>query len=387
MNAMNDDASKRGAPSSSGRPIIEIRGVTKRFGGGEPAVDSVDLEIPEGELFALLGPSGCGKTTLLRMLAGFETPTAGEIRIDGADVAGVPPNRRPVNLVFQSYAVFPHMSVFDNVAYGLKVTGVPAAERRERVREALGLVRLDGLEARKPDQLSGGQRQRVALARALVKRPRVLLLDEPLSALDAKLREAMRLELVNLRIAVGITFVFVTHDQDEALSMADRIAVMERGRVRQVADPATLYEYPSCRFVADFIGKVNLFEASVSEAGGRELALDVPGLGVLRIPHPEPVQGEIGVAVRPEKVRLSESRPLGRGVLVRGDGRGLRVLRKRDPPFSGDRGRGPPLRYRPQHRPRTGPDRAGRAPLRELAAGRHPRPYRVTPFRWGPGED
>ena len=294
---------------TSAQPIIEIRGVTKRFGAGEPAVDSVDLEIPEGELFALLGPSGCGKTTLLRMLAGFETPTAGAIRIDGSDVAGMPPNRRPVNMVFQSYAVFPHMSVSDNVAYGLRVTGVPAAERRERVREALGLVRLDGLGARKPDQLSGGQRQRVALARALVKRPRVLLLDEPLSALDAKLREAMRLELVNLRIAVGITFVFVTHDQDEALSMADRIAVMERGRVRQVADPATLYEYPNCRFVADFIGKVNLFEGTAGAVGSGELALEVPGLGALRVPHAEPVRGAVGVAVRPEKVRLSHTRP------------------------------------------------------------------------------
>ena len=312
------------------RPIIEIRGVTKRFGVGDPAVDSVDLEIPEGELFALLGPSGCGKTTLLRMLAGFETPTSGAIRLDGADVAGVPPNRRPVNMVFQSYAVFPHMSVFDNVAYGLKVTGVPAPERRERVLEALGLVRLDGLEARKPDQLSGGQRQRVALARALVKRPRVLLLDEPLSALDAKLREAMRLELVNLQDTIGITFVFVTHDQDEALSMANRIAVMERGRVRQVADPATLYEYPSCRFVADFIGKMNLFEATVRAARAGELEPDVPGLGILHVPCPGPMRdaaalpapdtpagaegigsmrGKIGVAVRPEKIRLSESRP------------------------------------------------------------------------------
>ncbi len=300
----------RGARSgSTRRPIVEIRGVTKRFGADPPAVDAVDLEIPEGELFALLGPSGCGKTTLLRMLAGFETPTAGKIRIDGTDVAGVPPNRRPVNMVFQSYAVFPHMSVFDNIAYGLKVTGVPTTERRERVREALALVRLDGLEARKPDQLSGGQRQRVALARALVKRPRVLLLDEPLSALDAKLREAMRLDLVNLRIAVGITFVFVTHDQNEALSMADRIAVMEHGRVRQVADPATLYEHPSCRFVADFIGKVNLFEASVRAAREGALVLDVPGLGALTVPHPEPVQGEVGVAVRPEKVRLGEARP------------------------------------------------------------------------------
>ena len=302
---------ERDGAGAGERPIVELRDLTRRFGAGPPAVDSVDLEIPEGELFVLLGPSGCGKTTLLRMIAGFETPSAGEIRIDGADVAGVPPNRRPVNMVFQSYAVFPHMSVFDNVAYGLKVTGTPAAERRERVREALGLVRLDGLEARKPDRLSGGQRQRVALARALVKRPRVLLLDEPLSALDAKLREAMRLELVNLRAAVGITFVFVTHDQDEALSMADRIAVMERGRVRQVADPATLYEYPNCRFVAEFIGKVNLFEASAKAAPDREgwLALDVPGLGALSVPHPEPVRGAVGVAVRPEKVRLDESRP------------------------------------------------------------------------------
>ena len=294
-------------------PIVEIRGVTKRFGAEEPAVDSVELEIPEGEFFALLGPSGCGKTTLLRMLAGFETPTAGEIRIDGTDVAGVPPNRRPVNMVFQSYAVFPHMSVLDNVAYGLKVTGVAAAERRDRAREALALVRLDGLDTRRPDQLSGGQRQRVALARALVKRPRVLLLDEPLSALDAKLREAMRLELVRLRIAVGITFVFVTHDQDEALSMADRIAVMERGRVRQVADPATLYEYPNCRFVADFIGKVNLFEATVTGAGDGALTLEVPGLGTLRVPHAEPISKEIGVAVRPEKIRLSDTRPADMG--------------------------------------------------------------------------
>ncbi len=312
MNSMNEGVGGTGAPPS-GRPIVEIRGVTKRFGTGEPAVDAVDLEIPEGELFALLGPSGCGKTTLLRMLAGFETPTSGEIRIDGADVADVPPNRRPVNMVFQSYAVFPHMSVFDNVAYGLRVTGVPAAERRERVLEALGLVRLDGLETRKPDQLSGGQRQRVALARALVKRPRVLLLDEPLSALDAKLREAMRLELVNLRIAVGITFVFVTHDQDEALSMADRIAVMEHGRVRQVADPATLYEHPGCRFVADFIGKVNLFEGTVRASGDGVAALDVEGLGALSVPHPGPVRGEVGVAVRPEKIRLSEARPADAG--------------------------------------------------------------------------
>ena len=300
-----------GAGRRTGPAIVEIRGATKRFGGSAPAVDSVDLEIMDGELFALLGPSGCGKTTLLRMLAGFEAPTSGRLRIDGVDLAGVPPHRRPVNMVFQSYAVFPHMSVFDNVAYGLKVTGVAAPERLARVREALALVRLDGLEARKPEQLSGGQRQRVALARALVKRPRVLLLDEPLSALDAKLREAMQRELVNLRKAVGITFVFVTHDQDEALSMADRIAVMDRGRVRQVSDPATLYESPNCRFVAGFIGKMNLFEATVRAVRGGEAVLDADGLGSLRVPHrgPAPVRGKVGVAVRPEKLRLSGAHP------------------------------------------------------------------------------
>ncbi len=225
----------------SAKSIISIRSITKRFGAAVVAVDNVSLDIAEGEFFALLGPSGCGKTTLLRMLAGFETPTEGAILIDGRDMVDVPPNRRPVNMVFQSYAVFPHMTVAQNVAYGLKVTGVPRPEIDDRVAEALSLVLLGGLEQRKPDQLSGGQRQRVALARALVKRPRVLLLDEPLSALDAKLREAMQLELVRLQHSVGITFVIVTHDQDEALSMADRVSVMDQGRVLQVASPSELY--------------------------------------------------------------------------------------------------------------------------------------------------
>ena len=247
-------------------PIIEISNVTKRFGSVVTAVDDVTLDIQPGEFFALLGPSGCGKTTLLRMLAGFETPTTGEVRIAGKDMAGVPPNRRDVNMVFQSYAVFPHMTVAENVGYGLKVTATPRAEIESRVEEALGLVQLEGYGERKPDQLSGGQRQRVALARALVKKPQVLLLDEPLSALDAKLREAMQLELVGLQHAVGITFVIVTHDQDEALSMADRIAVMDSGRVRQVAPPEELYEFPSSRFVADFIGKMNLFQGEASSA-------------------------------------------------------------------------------------------------------------------------
>ncbi len=211
-------------------PIISIRNLTKRFGEKIVAVDDVSIDIAAGEFFALLGPSGCGKTTLLRMLAGFETPSQGEIFIDGAAMDGVPPNHRPVNMVFQSYAVFPHMSVRANVAYGLKVSGVPRAEIDGRVAEALALVHLEDYGGRMPDQLSGGQQQRVALARALVKKPRVLLLDEPLSALDAMLREAMRLELVRLQKSVGITFVIVTHDQDEALSMADRAAVMDFGR-------------------------------------------------------------------------------------------------------------------------------------------------------------
>jgi ABC-type Fe3+/spermidine/putrescine transport system ATPase subunit len=233
--------------------IVRIAGVTKRF-GSVVAVDDVSLEIRPNEFFALLGPSGCGKTTLLRMLAGFEWPSAGRIVIDGEDMAQMPPNRRPVNMVFQSYAVFPHMSVADNVAYGLRVTGTPGSEIKPRVKDALAMVRLAGLDERLPDQLSGGQRQRVALARALIKRPKVLLLDEPLSALDKKLREEMQLELVRLQQDVGITFVIVTHDQDEALSMADRIAVMDQGRILQTAPPDELYEAPNCRMVADFIG-------------------------------------------------------------------------------------------------------------------------------------
>ncbi|UCH73919.1 MAG: ABC transporter ATP-binding protein [Rhodospirillales bacterium] len=289
-------------------PIIRVRNVTKRF-GSVTAVDDVSIDIRQGEFFALLGPSGCGKTTLLRMLAGFETTSEGEIEIDGQPMLGVPPNRRPVNMVFQSYAVFPHMTVFDNVAYGLKVTGVGKSEIAERVKEALTLVHLEDFGRRKPDQLSGGQRQRVALARALVKKPKVLLLDEPLSALDAKLREAMRLELVHLQHSVGITFVIVTHDQDEALSMADRAAVMDHGVVRQVAAPATLYEHPNSRFVADFIGKMNLLEAKVAGLSGGRLAIDIEGLERFEVPHDGPASGEIGIAVRPEKTRLSKEQP------------------------------------------------------------------------------
>ncbi len=304
--------------SGQEKPIISIRAVSKIFGGSVKAVDDVSLDICEGEFFALLGPSGCGKTTLLRMLAGFEIPSLGQILLDEEDLAGVPPNKRPINMVFQSYAVFPHMSVFDNVAYGLKITGVDKAETASRVDEALELVKLGGFGGRRPDQLSGGQRQRVALARALVKRPRVLLLDEPLSALDAKLREAMQLELVRLRETVGITFVIVTHDQSEALSMANRIAVMESGKVRQVASPAELYEYPNCRFVADFIGKMNLFEGRVSGLAGNQITVQVEGLGKVTLPAVDGAEGEVGIAVRPEKLRLDRDDPGGGRIAFRG---------------------------------------------------------------------
>ena len=288
-------------------PLISIRGVTKRFGATVTALDEVSLDIPAGEFFALLGPSGCGKTTLLRILAGFENPTAGDVLIDGEPMIGVSPNRRPVNMVFQNYAVFPHMSVAQNIAYGLKVTRVARGEIAERVAEALTLVQLDGLEARKPDQLSGGQVQRVALARALVKRPKVLLLDEPLSALDAKLREQMQLELVRLQKTVGITFVIVTHDQSEALSMADRVAVMDQGIIRQIAPPAELYEQPNCRFVADFIGKVNLFSGQVCGIEGDRVLVEIAGLDPVPVPAAGEAKGEVSVAIRPEKIRLSAS--------------------------------------------------------------------------------
>jgi spermidine/putrescine transport system ATP-binding protein/putrescine transport system ATP-binding protein len=287
------------------QPIIQIRNVTKKF-GQLAAVDDVSLDIMAGEFFVLLGPSGCGKTTLLRMIAGFELPTEGQILIDGQDMVGVPPNKRPVNMVFQSYAVFPHMTVRDNVAYGLKIARTPKDEVRDRVEEALGLVKLDGLGERMPDQLSGGQRQRVALARSLVMRPKVLLLDEPLSALDAKLRAAMQFELAELQDKVGITFVTVTHDQDEALSMASRIAVVNKGLIAQLATPSDLYEYPANRFVADFVGSVNLFEGRLVVDEPEQAVVDCPELGRVFINHgvTGPHEAVVHIALRPEKISL-----------------------------------------------------------------------------------
>ena len=294
-------------PKSAVKPIISFRNIVKKF-GSMVAVDNVSLDIEPGEFFALLGPSGCGKTTLLRMLAGLEVPTEGEILIDGQDMRTIPANKRPVNMVFQSYAVFPHMSVADNVAYGLKIDRVPEPERKTRVQEALDLVQLGHLAARMPDQLSGGQRQRVALARALVKRPKVLLLDEPLSALDAKLREAMRFELSQLQQKVGITFIMVTHDQDEALAIASRIAVMNKGSIAQLGTPSDLYEFPASRFVADFIGSVNMFEGTLVRDEPDEAVVDCPELAphAVHLPHAVPgkVNAPVWVAIRPEKITL-----------------------------------------------------------------------------------
>ncbi|CAN5558107.1 ABC transporter ATP-binding protein [soil metagenome] len=291
------------------RVAVRLSNITKRFGSFK-AVDDLDLDIHEGEFFSLLGPSGCGKTTTLRMIAGFEEPTEGEISVDGEPVQGVPPYRRPVNTVFQSYAIFPHLNVFDNVAFGLRRSGVKGDELQKRVTEACEMVQLEGFEKRKPRMLSGGQQQRVALARALVNRPKVLLLDEPLGALDLKLRKEMQLELKNLQHEVGITFIYVTHDQEEALTMSDRIAVMSDGIVQQVADPATLYEQPRNRFVANFIGQTNLFSGTVESVDGDKVTLITPDGTKIDAIAPEGMDPEPGseshAAVRPEKVRFGD---------------------------------------------------------------------------------
>jgi spermidine/putrescine transport system ATP-binding protein len=283
---------------------VELSAVTKRF-GGFVAVDDLSLDIYEGEFFSLLGPSGCGKTTTLRMIAGFEEPTEGGISVGGDPMRGVPPYRRPVNTVFQSYAIFPHLNVFDNVAFGLRRSGVKGEELHKRVTDACEMVQLSGFERRKPSMLSGGQQQRVALARALVNRPEVLLLDEPLGALDLKLRKEMQLYLKNLQHEVGITFIYVTHDQEEALTMSDRIAVMNEGRVQQVADPPTLYERPENHFVADFIGQTNVFSGTVeSVSDGRATLRTASGEKVEATAREVEVGEEAHAAVRPEKIRF-----------------------------------------------------------------------------------
>ena len=294
------------APTEAATSVaaVGIHGVTKRFGDEVTAVDSIDLQISDGEFFSLLGPSGCGKTTTLRMIAGLEYPTEGSIKIFGEEMGIRPPNKRPVNTVFQSYALFPHMTIEDNVGFGLAMRKVDKTEAKRLVGEAIDLVRLTGMAKRRPKQLSGGQQQRVALARALVNRPKVLLLDEPLGALDLKLRQAMQLELKEIQREVGITFVFVTHDQEEALTMSDRIGVMNEGRLLQVGPSEEIYERPVTRFVADFIGETNFIEATVEEKG--LVKLD-NGVVISARTHSGP-GSRVTVAVRPEKLHLHVDR-------------------------------------------------------------------------------
>jgi putrescine transport system ATP-binding protein len=306
---MQSVGTKPGAAPAYGtaRVLLRIESVSKRF-GGFTAVDQLSLDIRDGEFFALLGPSGCGKTTLLRLVAGFERPNAGRILLDGVDLAAVPPHRRPVNMMFQSYALFPHLSVEANVAFGLKQEGLPRDEIADRVADILALVKLQDFAARKPNELSGGQRQRVALARCLVKRPRLLLLDEPLAALDKKLRDATRFELMELQRQLGLTFVIVTHDQSEAMIVADRIGVMDHGHLMQVGTPAEIYERPNSRWVADFVGDVNLFEGRV---GDDRLSVDGSAAGRLQLAAPVAAEPRttIWIAVRPERMRLSHDQP------------------------------------------------------------------------------
>ena len=302
------------------RPYVEVERVTKSFGDFK-AVDDVSLKIYKGEIFCLLGASGCGKTTLLRMLGGFETPSSGRILIDGEDMTGVPPYERPVNMMFQSYALFPHMTVEQNVAFGLVQDGVPKPERAERVATMLELVKLGAFAKRKPHQLSGGQKQRVALARSLVKRPKLLLLDEPLGALDKKLREHTQFELISLQDKLGVTFVVVAHDQEEAMTLASRIGVMNHGEIVQAGTPSEIYEFPSSKFVADFVGSVNIFEGKLVEDEPEYVRIASEELGgTLYVSHgisaaPEAV---VWAAVRPEKVFMSTAPPEGTDNVVRG---------------------------------------------------------------------
>jgi putrescine transport system ATP-binding protein len=302
------------------RPFLRIENVTKTF-GKVYAVDDVSLDIFQGEFFSLLGGSGCGKSTLLRVLAGLETADKGKVFLGERDITALPPYERPVNMMFQSYALFPHMSVAQNIAFGLQQDRMPRGEIRDRVAEMIELVQLTGLEKRKPDQLSGGQRQRVALARALAKQPKLLLLDEPLGALDRKLRERTQFELVGIQERVGVTFITVTHDQEEAMTMSSRVAVMDAGRIVQVATPAQLYEFPSSRLVAEFIGAVNIFEGRVSAQRDEELEFACPKLGgeyLMWHADPLPIGTPVAVAVRPEKLTVHDDPPAKRRNWVRG---------------------------------------------------------------------
>lgn len=295
------------------KPLVQIKGLTKKF-GDVIAVDNVDLDIYQGELFCLLGGSGCGKSTLLRMLAGFEYPEAGTISIDGMDMSKVPAYERPTNMMFQSYALFPHMTVEKNIAFGLQQDVMPKDEIADRVHDILKLVELEGYKKRRPQQLSGGQRQRVALARSLVKEPKLLLLDEPLAALDKKLRKQTQFELANIQEQVGVTFIVVTHDQEEAMTLSSRMAVMDAGRFKQIGTPTEIYEFPESRFVADFIGSANIFEGRVSEDGSDHVRVST-NVGEVYINHGQSVaeNKQIWVGLRPEKIHLSITPPKNTG--------------------------------------------------------------------------
>lgn len=305
------DAAGGDALPVAGQPLLRIESVAKTFGTFR-AVDGVSLDIKAGEFFALLGPSGCGKTTLLRMLAGFEAPDEGRILLGDKDIAQALPHERPINMMFQNYALFPHLSVRDNIAFGLKRAGMARGEIATRVAEMVALVKLEGLEKRKPDQLSGGQRQRVALARALARRPQLLLLDEPLAALDRKLRENTQGELMELQRRLGMTFIIVTHDQEEAMTMASRIGVMKAGKLAQVAPPRELYEAPRSRWIAEFVGDINLFDGESKLRDGHRLVVGTRDAGALVVAEPrEPVGArKFAVAIRPEKVKLSRRGPV-----------------------------------------------------------------------------